>query len=45
MLVYQYLVAVSGVSAGVLVLGERFGAGQVLGAAIILLGVYLACRR
>lgn len=44
-LIYQYLVAVTGVSAGVVLLGESFGAGQMLGAAVILFGVYLARRR
>jgi len=44
-LVYQYLVAVTGVSAGILLLDESFGFQQVLGAAIVLAGVYLARRR
>lgn len=44
-LVYQYFVAVSGVTAGIVILGERFGFGQVIGAVVILLGVYLARRR
>jgi drug/metabolite transporter (DMT)-like permease len=44
-LIYQYLVAVTGVSAGVILLGESFGVGQFVGAAIILFGVYLARRR
>lgn len=43
-LIYQYLVALTGVSAGVVLLGESFGLGQLLGAAIILSGVYLARR-
>jgi drug/metabolite transporter (DMT)-like permease len=41
-LVYQYLVTLTGVSTGVLLLGEDFGAGQLIGAAVILAGVYLA---
>ena len=41
-LVYQYLVALIGVSAGILLLGEGFGLQQVIGAAVILGGVYLA---
>ena len=41
-LVYQYLVTLIGVSTGVLLLGEEFGAGQLIGAAVILAGVYLA---
>ena len=44
-LVYQYLVALIGVSAGILLLGEGFGLRQVIGAAVILGGVYLARRR
>jgi drug/metabolite transporter (DMT)-like permease len=43
-LVYQYLVTLVGVSAGLLLLGESFGLGQVVGAAILLFGVYLARR-
>ena len=41
-LVYQYLVTLTGVCTGVLLLGEDFGAGQLIGAAVILAGVYLA---
>ena len=41
-LVYQYLVALIGVVAGILILGEDFGLQQVIGAAVILSGVYLA---
>ena len=44
-LVYQYLVALIGVTAGVLLLGEGFGLQQMSGAAVILVGVYLARRR
>lgn len=44
-LVYQYLVTLTGVSTGVLLLGEGFGAGQLIGAAVILAGVYLARSR
>ena len=44
-LVYQYLVLLTGVTAGIVLLGESFGTGQVLGAAIILCGVSLARRR
>jgi drug/metabolite transporter (DMT)-like permease len=44
-LVYQYLVALIGVSAGILLLGEGFGLQQMAGAAVILAGVYLARRR
>jgi drug/metabolite transporter (DMT)-like permease len=41
-LVYQYLVALIGVIAGILILGEGFGLQQMIGAAVILAGVYLA---
>ena len=44
-LVYQYLVALIGVTAGILLLGEGFGLQQMAGAAVILAGVYLARRR
>ena len=44
-LVYQYLVTLTGVSTGILLLGESFGAGQLVGAAVILGGVYLARSR
>ena len=44
-LIYQYLITVTGVSAGILLLGEDFGPGQLIGAAIILAGVYLARKR
>lgn len=44
-LVYQYLVALTGVTAGILLLGEGFGLQQAAGAAVILCGVYLARRR
>jgi drug/metabolite transporter (DMT)-like permease len=44
-LVYQYLVTLTGVSTGILLLGEDVGAGQLVGAAVILLGVYLARSR
>ena len=43
-LVYQYLVTLIGVSAGILLLGEDFGVGQLVGAVVILAGVYLARR-
>jgi len=44
-LVYQYLITLVGVAAGVLLLGETLTANKVLGGAVILLGVYLARRR
>src|SRR5215204_5448984 len=44
-LIYQYLITLVGVAAGVLLLGESLTANKVLGGAVILLGVYLARRR
>ena len=44
-LIYQYLVTLTGVSTGILLLGEDFGVGQLVGAAVILAGVSLARRR
>ena len=44
-LVYQYLVAITGVTAGVILLGESFGPQQILGAVVVLAGVYLARRK
>ena len=41
-LIYQYLVTLIGVSAGILLLGEGFGPEKILGAVILLAGVYLA---
>lgn len=43
-LVYQYLMTLVGVSAGVLLLGEGIGASVLIGAAVLLCGVYLARR-
>jgi drug/metabolite transporter (DMT)-like permease len=45
MLVYQYLVTLVGVFAGVVFFGEGFGIDKVAGAGILLAGVYLARRR
>jgi len=45
MLVYQYLVTLVGVVAGVVLFGESFGIDKVIGAAILLGGVYLARRQ
>ena len=44
-LIYQYLVTLTGVTAGIALLGERFGLGQLIGAVVIVCGVYLARRR
>ncbi len=43
-LIYQYLVTLIGVSAGIVLLGESFGPQQLVGAAVIVAGVYLAKR-
>jgi drug/metabolite transporter (DMT)-like permease len=44
-LIYQYLVTLTGVTTGIVLLGEDFGLGQLVGAVVILCGVYLARRR
>jgi len=44
-LVYQYLITLVGVSAGVLLLGESLTVNKVLGGVVILVGVYLARRQ
>ena len=44
-LVYQYLITLTGVLSSVVVLGEGFGLTKVLGALVLLAGVYLAHRR
>jgi drug/metabolite transporter (DMT)-like permease len=44
-LVYQYLITLTGVVSSVAVLGESFGLTRVLGAVVLLAGVYLAHRR
>jgi drug/metabolite transporter (DMT)-like permease len=44
-LIYQYLVTLTGVTTGIVLLGEDFGLGQIIGAAVILCGVYLARKR
>jgi drug/metabolite transporter (DMT)-like permease len=44
-LIYQYLVTLTGVSTGIVLLGEDFGLEQLIGAVVILCGVYLARRR
>ena len=44
-LVYQYLITLTGVVSGIVFFGERLGVEKVLGGAVILLGVYLARRR
>jgi drug/metabolite transporter (DMT)-like permease len=44
-LIYQYLVTLTGVTSGIVLLGEDFGPGQLIGAAVIIGGVYLARKR
>ena len=44
-LIYQYLVTLVGVTAGIVLLGERFGLGQLVGAVVIIGGVYLAKKK
>ena len=44
-LIYQYLVTLTGVSTGIVLLGEDFGLEQLVGAVVILCGVYLARSR
>lgn len=44
-LVYQYLITLTGVTSGIIFFGERLGAGQILGGAVILVGVFLARRQ
>jgi drug/metabolite transporter (DMT)-like permease len=41
-LVYQYLITLTGVTASILLLGEGFGVEKLVGGAILLGGVYLA---
>ena len=45
MLVYQYLVTLTGVISGVVLFSEGFGIDKAIGAAILLAGVYLARRQ
>jgi drug/metabolite transporter (DMT)-like permease len=44
-LVYQYLISLTGVASGVAFFGEALGAGKLLGGALTLAGVYLARRQ
>ncbi len=43
-LVYQYLITLTGVASGIIFFGESLGPEKILGGAVILLGVYLARR-
>jgi drug/metabolite transporter (DMT)-like permease len=44
-LVYQYLITLTGVTSGIIFFGERLGAEQIAGGLVILVGVYLARRQ
>ena len=44
-LVYQYLITITGVASGVVFFDETLGAEQIIGGAVILVGVYLARRQ
>ncbi len=44
-LVYQYLVTITGIASGIVFFGETLGIEKIVGGAVILLGVYLARRQ
>ena len=44
-LVYQYLVTITGIASGIVFFGEVLGIEKIVGGAVILLGVYLARRQ
>ena len=44
-LVYQYLITITGVASGLIFFGEDLSIEKIVGGAIILMGVYLARRR
>ena len=44
-LVYQYLITLTGVMSGIVFFGEELGVDKLIGGATILLGVYLARRQ
>ncbi len=44
-LVYQYLITLTGVASGVVFFGEVLGAEKLVGGAVTLVGVYLARRQ
>ncbi len=44
-LVYQYLITLTGVASGIVFFSEDLGPDELIGGAVILLGVYLARRR
>jgi drug/metabolite transporter (DMT)-like permease len=43
-LVYQYLISVTGVASGIIFFGEVLGVEKIVGGAVTLVGVYLARR-
>ena len=43
-LVYQYLITLTGVASGIVFFGESLGPEKIIGGGVILLGVYLARR-
>jgi drug/metabolite transporter (DMT)-like permease len=43
-LVYQYLITLTGIVSGIAFFGEALGVNKLVGGAVILLGVYLARR-
>lgn len=44
-LVYQYLITLTGVTSGIIFFGETLGVNKVIGGVVILVGVYLARRQ
>jgi drug/metabolite transporter (DMT)-like permease len=44
-LVYQYLITLTGVTLGIVFFGEKLRVDKIVGGAVILLGVYLARRQ
>nr|MBA3390028.1 EamA family transporter [Rubrobacter sp.] len=44
-LVYQYLITITGVTSGIVFFGESLGVNKVIGGLVILIGVYLARRQ
>jgi drug/metabolite transporter (DMT)-like permease len=44
-LVYQYLITLTGVTSGIIFFGENLGIEKIVGGAVILVGVYLARRQ
>ena len=44
-LVYQYLISITGVASGIIFFGEVLGVEKIVGGAVTLLGVYMARRQ